>query len=351
MPSRLSIPKLSLFSSRSSRRSSSSSSTLSSAYPPSNSTSPAKRSNNTTTTPPISPPPRLHLRNILPSSPEAPAIMPPPPRKPRAWVWQCHYCLTVYRLGCTRRCLDCSHTYCVSVNPQPDKTSRGKRRRRRASGMCAAEFDYIGWEQWGSWRRKVLGYEATGRCDQKARDRAYLYKRHDCYLDCDSPSECCHRRYELLKEDYVMGMTNEPRSPSIVVNAPGSPADDELPLNETIELAAEGEKDFEDETSPKSPLGQSSFSWDEIDLEEKQEKVEESVWWAGGIHFEPVIPGLDTQKLAGVKELDNPVCTEDPEERPVSRLSVRNQSDEELFGDSDSDPESGYSDWSSVSFD
>jgi len=277
--------------------------------------------------------------------------MPPPPRTPRAWVWQCHRCLNVYRLGCTRRCLDCSHTYCVSVNPQPEKTSRGKKRRRQTGGMCAAEFDYIGWEQWGSWRRKVLGYEAMGRCEQKARDRAYLQKRHDCYIDCDSPSECCHRRYELLKKDYLQDLMNEPKSPSIVVNAPRSP-DDELPLNEAIELAAEGDKDVEEETSPKSPLCQSSFSWDDIEPKEKVQ-VDENVWWAGGIRFEHNIPGLDTQKSDDGKVHDDAqVWTEhrDEEERPVSRLSVRNLA-EDIVGESDSDSESGGSDCSSVSSD
>ncbi|KAI3323985.1 hypothetical protein HD806DRAFT_80453 [Xylariaceae sp. AK1471] len=338
MPSRISLPKLSLFSS--SRHSSSSSSSAATFSPPT-SASPSKRTSTSST--PVSPPARLHLRNILPASLEEPAIMPPPPRTPRAWVWQCHRCMTVYRLGCTRRCLDCSHTYCVSVTPKSEKTSRGKKRRRQA-GMCGAEFDYTGWEQWGSWRRKVLGYESLGRCEPKARDQAYLQKRHNCWIDCDSPSQCCHRRYELaaealMKQNYIPEAVDEPKSPSIVASVPLSP-DDELPLNEAIELT-ESPENVDDETSPKSPkspLSQPSFTWNEPEPKKKQ-KGEEQVWWADGVAFEKSSP--DPQKRSGVKVEDDsagaPSKDNVAQGRPGSRLTVRNLTENDVVEDSDSD--------------
>ncbi|KAI1809321.1 hypothetical protein GGS20DRAFT_580793 [Poronia punctata] len=337
MPSRLSIPKLSLFSSRHSP--SSSHPTISCPEPAL--ASPSKKSYNVT--PPLSPPARLHLRNILPASPDLPAIMPPPPRTPRSWVWQCHRCMNVYRLGCTRRCLDCSHTYCISNKPKAEKNSRGKKKRRH-SGMCAAEFDYVGWEQWGSWRRKVLGFETKGRCEQAARDRAFLLKEHNCFVDCDSPSECCHRRFELLKRRE--NCTNEPKSPSIIVNLPRKP-DDELPLNEAIELA-EVDKVLGEETSPMSPL-KSSFNWDDIELGEKQ-TGDAYVWWVEGVSSEnnwpeetqdPSQPEIEEKKSLAKYEYTNG--------RSDSLLIVRNLAEDEIVGDSDSDPESDSSDSSSAS--
>ncbi|KAI0535559.1 hypothetical protein GGR58DRAFT_515248 [Xylaria digitata] len=316
---------------------------------------PAPASKASTT--PMSPPARLHLRNILPSSPEEPPIMPPPPRTPKAWVWQCHKCLGVYKLGCTRRCLDCSHTYCVS-NPNSSSSSTRGKKRRRNTGLCGAEFDYIGWEQWGSWRRKVLGYEATGRCETKARDRAFLKKSHDCWIDCDSPSECCHRRFELAAE--VLR-----KQQAVVKSAYRQPnPDDDIPITEVLHESS-GDGDAE-ETPPKSPLGQSSFLWDE-DEGEKETREEKEKWYAvrsrptpdsqhdgseaGTVHYPP---GIGDPNWASV--VDNHDYYSDSEEsngpidRPVKRLSVRNlASHDAKQAGSDSDSESDCSDWSANS--
>ncbi|KAL7623692.1 hypothetical protein AAE478_005244 [Parahypoxylon ruwenzoriense] len=241
MPSRRALPELPIFS----RRSATSSDTFSSA-------------SRHSITIPMTPPARLHLRNLLPSSPDGMPTPPPPPRQPYPWLWQCHSCSTVYRIGCTRRCLVCSHEFCVSANPS--STRRG-RKRRRTNGMCASEFDYNGWAEWGAWRRKVLGLEVTGRIEKLQRERAFIERAHNCLVDCDYPSECHHERYRLrtegLEENMLGNLTEEPTSPPIVAGAPLNP-DDELPLNEALELQG-GEDEKDEQRSPTSPKRQ---KWD-----------------------------------------------------------------------------------------
>ncbi|KAI1173003.1 hypothetical protein F4777DRAFT_601125 [Nemania sp. FL0916] len=314
MPSRISLPKLSLFSSRNSSPSPDSKPQPPPPPPPTptptQTTSPktSPRTSASASSTPTSPPARLHLRSILPVSPEAAPIMPPPPRTPRAWVWQCHRCLNVYRLGCTRRCLDCSHTYCVGNATSSKQTTRGKKRRRTQGAICGAEFDYIGWEQWGSWRRKVLGHEAAGRCDPAARDRAFLRRRHDCWIDCDSPSECCHRRFELAAEllrDLRDGALvapaapvdsepePEPAQPPVIVGSPPASPDEDISFEEVLAVETAGEGKGEEEPVPKSPLGQSSFLWidDENETDTSSEEEEEEQWLAAAQHIEDTRDG------------------------------------------------------------
>ncbi|CAJ2512117.1 Uu.00g077420.m01.CDS01 [Anthostomella pinea] len=345
MPSRRILPKLSIFSSRKS--------SSSVCAPP---------STNSTSTP-LSPPARLHLRNVLPSSPDALMTPPPPPRQPRPWLWQCHGCLTVYRIGCTRRCLACGHTYCVSANPTTAvKSTRGKKRRR--GGMCASEFDYDGWQEWGAWRRKVLGFEARGRCGQRERDRAFVQKTHNCMIDCDSPSRCHHRRYqvayEALERKYAFEVYDEePESPTIVASEPRSP-DDDLPLNEALELK-EGEDDDEEPkspTSPKSPLSQSSFFWDEPERKKRKQKGEK-IWWAEQKTSSPAVDtsGMDSHTLQGLMAEDDKLMPADinytagPRRTGTSSrqaaapdvsagtgtLTVRNLTDRDIWQDCESD--------------
>ncbi|KAI1084632.1 hypothetical protein F5B20DRAFT_575952 [Whalleya microplaca] len=334
------LPKLSIFSRQPTSTTTTSTTT---------STTTATRSTSvfsppTPTPTPLTPPARLHLRNVLPTSPDALPTPPPPPRQPYPWLWQCHACLTVYRLGCTRRCLQCGHEYCVSARPATSTSStststststanstsnsggggskgsngsggssgggagkRGRKRRRAhgGSGMCASEFDYGGWAEWGAWRRKVLGRP-------EARGRAFADRGHHCALDCDFPSECHHERYRLAtearqRERMLEKLAEEQEAVAkaeeeVVVTSPTfvprgvearerrrSLGDDELPLNEALELCEEeGERREErdgdaEPKSPTSPLRQSSFFWDEVDLEERKRREleeEERSWWA-----------------------------------------------------------------------
>ncbi|KAI0441071.1 hypothetical protein F4803DRAFT_439091 [Xylaria telfairii] len=344
MPSRISLPKLSLFPSRHSSTPSTAESKMRPPPPP-----PTSIPRRASTLSPASPPARLHLRNILPASPEEPPIMPPPPRTPRAWVWQCHQCHSVYRLGCTRRCLDCSHTYCV-VSSKQSSSNRGKKRRRQQGALCGAEFDYIGWEQWGSWKRKVQGYESTGRCDTAARDSAFMARKHNCWIDCDSPSECGHRRYELAAEmlrnrmfvpDEADSEAGEKQSPVIVADASPKSPDDDISLTEALVLSEVA--DGEDEAPPKSPL-QSSFLLDDDDDDEEEEEEEEDGemkktrkqeddeeeerWWAARTGDE-----VDDDDDSGGAKI----------------LTVRNFTESDMMDDSDSSSESGESRWSSSS--
>ncbi|RYP80951.1 hypothetical protein DL769_002229 [Monosporascus sp. CRB-8-3] len=282
MPSRRVLPKLSV-------KFSSKPSTASIFSPPSASSSKAS------TPHPMTPPARLHLRSILPTSPDCLPTPPPPPPNPRPWIWQCHGCLTIWRLASTRRCLVCSHEYCTTTT-RPTGRGRGKKRRRGNGDYCRAEFDYQGWEEWGAWRRKVLGREAA----QRSRDRAFLDREHDCWLDCDYPSQCHHERARLAtvvaaESSYAVALCTvieEPElSPPIVERAPAlpDPDDDDLQINEALSLdvVAAAAKDHPDgqqkspPASPKSPLSQTSFfPEDEPEKEEPTTKRnEQKVWW------------------------------------------------------------------------
>ncbi|KAK7752653.1 hypothetical protein SLS62_005422 [Diatrype stigma] len=285
MQFRASLPKLSLKFSSSSKPS-----TSSVFSPPSNSSTPT--SSKASTPHPMTPPARLYLRNVLPASPEYLPTPPPPPPQPRPWVWQCHGCLTIWRLATTRRCLLCSHEYCTATtkpatNGRRGSGSRKSKRRRNGSGggaYCRAEFDYTGWEEWGAWRRKVRGLEA--RSAPRARDRAFLHRAHDCWLDCDYPSQCHHERAQLAAQAAIAASRSgssayyslrtvveeeqehdlEPPSPPIVEHGPRkltvTNPDDDLQLNEALDIAQEVEQEQEQPkspTSPKSPLSQTSF--------------------------------------------------------------------------------------------
>ncbi|RYP29807.1 hypothetical protein DL767_006548 [Monosporascus sp. MG133] len=244
---------------------------------------------------PMTPPARLHLRSILPTSPDCLPTPPPPPPNPRPWVWQCHGCLTIWRLASTRRCLMCSHDYCTTTT-RPTGRGRGKKRRRGNGAYCRAEFDYQGWEEWGAWRRKVLGREAV----QRSRDRAFLDREHDCWLDCDYPSQCHHERARLVtvaaaaESSYTVALgtviEESELSPPIVERAPAppDPDHDDLQINEALSLdvvvAAEDHPDGQQKSppaSPKSPLSQTSFfPEDEPEKEEPATKLnEQKVWW------------------------------------------------------------------------
>jgi hypothetical protein len=84
------------------------------------------------------------------------ALIPEPPTKPLAWVWQCHLCKSRFPLSVTRRCLQDGHFYCSG------ETDRPNLKKKKRGQSCSSEFDYIGWREWGEWKRQVLGNLENG---------------------------------------------------------------------------------------------------------------------------------------------------------------------------------------------
>lgn len=117
------------------------------------------------------------------------ANLPPEPAKPLAWIWQCHLCKTRYPLGVTRRCLHDGHFYCSG------ETDRPNLKKRKKGQSCSSEFDYIGWREWGEWKRKVLGSLENG-VEIKSRARG-------CQK-CEFPSQCRYASSHTSLEDTVM---------------------------------------------------------------------------------------------------------------------------------------------------
>ncbi|KAI6352250.1 hypothetical protein MCOR25_009471 [Pyricularia grisea] len=125
----------------------------------------------------------------------------PPPPAPYPWVWKCHSCHSTYRLGTTRRCLECGHEMCSSASEttsrsrqSPTKAGRRANKRRRTGGPCRSEFDYAGWAAWGDWKR--------GRLTAEAKDAAFVDGSYSCADYCDYPSECHHTRYRIAQQRF-----------------------------------------------------------------------------------------------------------------------------------------------------
>lgn len=169
-----------------------------------------------TTPGPLSPLSKRKLLNSLPPSPIAVAPKcPPPPTEPYPFLWQCCSCYTVYRFATTRRCLLCSHNYCTrvvaseSTDPSSSSSSTsagGSKKRRRKNKYCRSEFDYEGWEKWGTWRRgHALGIESTRSEDAdselRERESKFIRKTQDCSVHCDYPSQCFHTRIRVLEDE------------------------------------------------------------------------------------------------------------------------------------------------------
>lgn len=125
---------------------------------------------------------------VSPVSPRLSVVkLPSPPNKPLAWVWQCHQCRCRYPLAVTRRCLNDGHYYCSGESQSTTATATKNLKRRKKATSCTSEFDYIGWAQWGTYRRKCVALRAYANEGFKAE-----VKLKGC-LGCSFPSQC---RYE-----------------------------------------------------------------------------------------------------------------------------------------------------------
>lgn len=122
-----------------------------------------------------------------------------PPPQPKPWSWRCSRCRILYRLGATTRCLHCGHRI-----GRPYTTIRGRIRKTVA---CEYYFDYTGWRDhmdWGRFVREVRAEqeqqrEQRGRADtngdvstsESSKEvRVCVRDGHDCFWDCDYPSQC-----------------------------------------------------------------------------------------------------------------------------------------------------------------
>ena len=106
---------------------------------------------------------------------ENPISTPLEPERPLAWIWQCHLCKCRYPLNVTRRCLHDGHFYCSG------ETGRPNLKKKKCGQSCSSEFDYIGWREWGEWKRKVLGKLESGAGTK-------LHAK-GCQ-NCEFPSQC-----------------------------------------------------------------------------------------------------------------------------------------------------------------
>lgn len=140
---------------------------------------------------PSSPPSPRSLGISTTVSPVSPRLsvvkLPSPPNKPLAWVWQCHQCRCRYPLAVTRRCLNDGHYYCSGESHNTTATATKNLKRRKKATSCTSEFDYIGWAQWGTYRRKCVALQAYANEGSKAE-----VQLKGC-LGCSFPSQC---RYE-----------------------------------------------------------------------------------------------------------------------------------------------------------
>ncbi|KAK2606352.1 hypothetical protein QQS21_003283 [Conoideocrella luteorostrata] len=144
----------------------------------------------------------------------SPSLSPSRPPPPLPWTWTCHRCSRRYNIAITRRCLSCSHHFCLW------RLRHGTQAQVHDMNVCAIEFDYVGWKAWMEWRRESehvakhdrrpdisehehtklgLGTDATS-LDREKRKRCDGQRKHDCSIDCDYPSQCLHQRYAALKE-------------------------------------------------------------------------------------------------------------------------------------------------------
>lgn len=121
----------------------------------------------------------------------------PAPAKPLPWLWQCHICQRSYPLGATRRCLDDGHYFCSGQAQSCTLTRRGlvksKQNKKKNRGRsCNSEFDYLGWQIYGDWRRQELSLraQATGNNLVQAEGRFRIANKKDCSANCNYPSEC-----------------------------------------------------------------------------------------------------------------------------------------------------------------
>lgn len=160
-----------------------------------------------------------------------------PPPSPYKWMWYCHQCRTGYELGVTRRCLIDDHQLCYG---QPVKKRSKKGRKKHQA--CQSEFDYVGWQNWGAWKRLGTGSEEEP-------------VQRNCSAHCDWPSQC---RWARKEERSVESKSNESLAENVreAVQEPPQEAAQEAaaPTEKAPAPACNESKVIQAQKSTESPL-------------------------------------------------------------------------------------------------
>jgi hypothetical protein len=195
----------------------------------------------------------------------------PPPPTPSPWLWKCHKCHRKYRLDVTRRCLRDGHYFCHG--PLPRNSFEYAVWQAYQSGCtntnwpgCTIRFDEAGWKSWGEWRRKEIQLRemATGRPQHMAGRST-----HDCWHDCDSPSDCLRTAHEKRTVGARTGCGVEASCEMDV--SPDSPPDSDSDSADSSDssCSSSSTEDYEDyeELDDTSPTITQETLFDTISLE------------------------------------------------------------------------------------
>lgn len=172
------------------------------------------------------------------------------PPRPISWIWFCHLCRFSYPLGVTRRCLNDGHVVCVGKTI----TKSGKIKRHQT---CHTEFDFVGWDVWGPWRR-----------NKHRNPPVSVYKGNNCSTQCDFPNQCRNQSRQIVSGDeagqynacsrFTEELDTQFSTPHSRLKPPALTFQKYVPAAETLPsiLSPIEENTFESQTSPT--LGVSS---------------------------------------------------------------------------------------------
>lgn len=89
------------------------------------------------------------------------------------------------------------------VKAKERKERRERKCKKKAHESCTSSFDYMGWADWNSWRRKLSPVIVRA---EGLRSAAMSYgekDQKDCFWDCDFPSECSWQRTSAYLESVM----------------------------------------------------------------------------------------------------------------------------------------------------
>lgn len=168
-------------------------------------------------------------------SPTPPPEEPVEPKKPLTWVWQCHLCRTRYPLGVTRRCLLDGHYYCSG-----EEVQRNLKKKRGLA--CSSEYDYIGWKDFGEWRKEVSSTRMTIPVPARKDGR-------DCWNNCEFPSACRYSSVTFSGKEATGAIAASDIPPSWSSQSSASKTTSSSTVRNTVCTAASASEPSSDSTS------------------------------------------------------------------------------------------------------